>query len=182
MRKTLFVLLLLAGVGVVSAQSAANNDDYGENIAGTWFGYFEFFGNKSPFIQTYNADGTAQTSSTNQAASLHHLTWEKTGSREVTWRLLHFNYNDKGLGMISRTYGVQTYDKRFEKFAGEFTIEACPCDPPDIPPVDGVLYDCTALVLALTADPNDPDVCVNPPLPPGTIEGARMEVGVSWDK
>jgi hypothetical protein len=182
MRKSLLVLLLLVSLGAAGSLALARDDGYGDKIAGTWFGNFEFFGTKTPFIQTYNADGTAQTSSTNRAASLHHLTWEKTGSREITWRLLHFNYNDIGLAFISRTYGVQTYDRKYKSFRGEFVIEACPCDPFVIPAEDGIEYDCTVLVEALTADPNDPDVCVNPPLPPGTVTGARMDVGVSWDK
>jgi len=181
MRRTLLVVLSVVALGVAGSQIVANDDGFGDNISGVWFGEFEFLGNKTPFIQTYNADGTAQTSTTNPATSLHHVTWEKTGAREITWRLLHFNFNDQGLTFISRTHGVQRYDKRFEEFTGEFTVEVCPCDPFPFPPDPLLKYECSAILAVLWDDPNA-DVCgLIPPPPPGTTQGKRMDVDVPWN-
>jgi hypothetical protein len=177
MRRTLLVLLSVVVLGITGSQTVASDDGFGDSVAGVWFGNFEFAGGTTPFIQRYNADGTAQTSSTNPATSIHHVTWEKTGAREISWRLLHFNFNDQGLTFISRTYGFQRYDKRFEEFTGEFTVEVCPCVPFPFPLDPLLKYDCSALLDALWDDPNA-DVCVNPPLPPGTTQGKRMDVDV----
>jgi hypothetical protein len=202
MRKAVFLLLALAVLGAMGSQYWADefnrdsqfdrywprmpNDPFGKRIAGVFIGSFDFLGNVSPFIQTYNEDGTAQTSGTHPNASVHHVAWEQTGTYEVAWRLLHFNFNDNGLSFISRTSGTQTYDRDYESFVGEFTIEACPCVceeeidgemvPCGIPPGPACVCDCTDLITALEADANDPTVCVIPPLPPGSTQGRRLEV------
>ncbi len=180
MRRTLFVLLAFAVLGVVAPVTLADDDQgFGSKVAGVWFGFFGAPPGETPFIQTYNADGTAQTSTTTPTTSLHHLTWEKTGSREITWRLLHFNFNAQGLTFISRTTAVQEYDNRFAEFTGAFRIEFCPCDggppPPFIDP--NVTYDCRSVLDALYADPNDPGVCTALPFTV-PLEGKRLEVNV----
>jgi len=180
MRKTLLVLLAVAIVGAMGSPAFANDDDdFGDKVAGVWFGRF---GN-TPFIQTYNSDGTAQTSTTTPTTSLHHVTWEKTGAREITWRLLHLNFNPQGLTFISRTTGVQEYDKKFMEFSGVFTIEFCPCDNGPPPPVGidpEATYDCAAVLEALWADPNDPDACISVPF---TLphSGKRLELDAPAD-
>ena len=81
MRKVLLVLLALAVLGAMGSQYWADdfsrdsefnrywprvpNDPFGKRIAGVFIGSFDFLGNVAPFIQTYNEDGTAQTSTTN---------------------------------------------------------------------------------------------------------------------
>jgi hypothetical protein len=177
MRKSLFVLLSIAVLGAVGSPAVAQDDDgFGSNVAGTWLGTLEIPGifPESPFITTFNADGTAQTSSNNPNSSLHHMTWMKSGPREINWRILHFTFgpNPDPLGPpeiivgISRTSGVQEYDRRFEEYTGEFWVELCPPDP-----VSGGFE-------ALLADPNDPAACFKPPIPAGSIQGKRLHVEI----
>lgn len=180
MRNTVLLVLAIAIVGAMGSPAYAgdDDDDFGDNVAGVWLGRF---GN-TPFIQTYSADGTAQTSTTTPTTSMHHVTWEKSGAREITWRLLHFNFNDQGLTFISRTTGVQTYESKFTEFSGVFTIEFCPCD--DGPPPPGIdpeaTYDCTAVLEALWADPNDPEVCTSLPFT-FPLSGKRLDLDAPAD-
>lgn len=175
MRKTWVVLLSLAVLVVLGSQTLANEDDFGSKIAGVWFGSVVIdlpsFPDPIPSITTYNADGTAQTSSTNPASSLHHFVWEKTGPREVTWRVLHFTFGEDEEGnsilvSISRTWGVQEYDKDFEEYTGDIMLELCPAP--------GLTID-QALEM-LPEDPNDPDACFNPPI---TVTNSARRLHVS---
>jgi len=187
MRKLLFILLslaILAPLGTLALAAEGwddiaftpaygyNHEPIGKRIAGVWLGTFTIPVEPAPwvipFVTTINDDGTAQTSSTNPLASLHHMTWEQTGLREITWRILHFTLDDAGaLATISRTWGVQEFDRAYEEYAGEFAIEICPAP--------GLTLD-EALDL-LMADPNDPDACFNPPLA-STLEAKRLHVDV----
>ena len=169
MRKIFLGLLAIAVLGVVSSPAVAQDDQgFGSNVAGTWLGTLEIPGvlPEQPFIVTYNADGTAQTSTINPLSSLHHMSWMKTGTREITWRILHFSFGEAGsLATISRTSGVQEYDKDFESYAGEFWVEICLPDP-------------ETGFADLLADPNDPDACFVPPIPAGVIQGKRLHVEI----
>jgi hypothetical protein len=141
---------------------------FGKKIAGTWIGSLEIPGvlPPAPLIQTYNVDGTAQTSSNNVLSSVHHMEWERAGEREIKWRILHFSFDaDGNIATISRTSGVHEYDPDFEEFAGEFVVEVCLPDPE-------TGFD------ALLADPNDPAACFIPPIPPGFIQAKRLHVDI----
>jgi len=141
---------------------------FGKKIAGTWLGSLEI-PNILPLtmlIQTYNVDGTAQTSSDNAMSSIHHVEWDRSGLREIEWRVLHFSFDDTGaVTSISRTWGVQEYDADFEEFAGEFYVEVCLPHP-------------EMGFAALLADPNDPNACFMPPIPAGVIQGKRLHTNI----
>jgi hypothetical protein len=185
MRKLLFIVLSLAILAPLGSLALAGGDweetiftpsygfthePIGKRIAGVWLGTFTIPVPPDPlviaFVTTFNEDGTAQTSSTNPLASLHHMTWEQTGLREITWRILHFTMDaDGALASISRTWGVQEFDRAYEEYTGEFAIEICPAP--------GLTID-ESLELLL-ADPNDPDACFNPPLV-STLTAKRLHV------
>jgi len=173
MSKISLILLLLAVLVLIGAtvMGADDGGGIGERIAGVWIGTFsipESGAEPLAFITTFAEDGTAQTSSTNQRSGMHHVIWEKSGRREITWRVLHFNRDAEGkLIGISRTSGVQEFDKQFEAFTGEFTIEVC--GHPDHLPVDEALT-------RLLDDPNDPDACFKPLASPGAVRAKRLHV------
>jgi hypothetical protein len=116
MSKRPWVLPLLAVLVLVGTAVLGGNDGegIGERIAGVWIGTFSIPDSGAEpiaFITTYAADGTAQTTSANPRTGVHHVQWEKSGRREVTWRILHFNHDAEGkLVGISRTWGVQEFD------------------------------------------------------------------------
>jgi hypothetical protein len=173
MSKRPWVLPLLAVLVLVGTAVLGGNDGegIGERIAGVWIGTFSIPDSGAEpiaFITTYAADGTAQTTSANPRTGVHHVQWEKSGRREVTWRILHFNHDAEGkLVGISRTWGVQEFDKQFEEFAGEFTVEVC--GHPDHLPFDEALT-------RLLDDPNDPDACFKPLASPGAARAKRLHV------
>ena len=173
MGKKTFVLLSLAALVLAGAAVPGGDDGdrIGSRIAGVWMGTFSIPDSESEpiaFITTYSSDGTAQTSSVNPLSGVHHVQWENSGRREITWRILHFSHDVEGeLTGISRTWGVQEFDKQFEEFTGKFTVEVC--GHPDHLSIDESLA-------RLLDDPNDPDACFEPIASPGTVRARRLHV------
>jgi hypothetical protein len=141
MRKILPVLLVAALAatlpGCVRQADPCANDAIGSRIAGPWLGSYEFGEGetqRSPFITTYHADGTAYTTSGRSMgagdpgryglSTTHHIRWEATGPRSIRWRLLHFGHEPDGrLRYISRTHGSVEFDEAFERGTVSFQIE-----------------------------------------------------------
>ncbi|MFQ5493747.1 MAG: hypothetical protein ACE5EX_00035 [Phycisphaerae bacterium] len=113
---------------------------------------------RTPVLHTIHADGTFVISSSggfgglsgapgSLIESLQHLSWEKTGSREMTWRAMIFLFDPAGtLVLISRTWGVNTFDEDFNGYDTVFHVRVIPA---------GELADDCGF-----PDPNNPDAFV----------------------